>query len=239
MSNMIRVMLPEGPIKGLVVSGSPPRVDIFEGHVETHGLFVESLVVPGLTISLFGNAAHLKQALDQYEKLPRTLVFTNVVAETSSTLFGVRLPSTKDLGIGLKGFPPSVVAISSNSVVKDQFQLGQVVERLDIPSQGIHMSLASGGFTDQRVSKALADYAFADDRELVVKFEKAPPKEKGSNGWWDTGSFRNHSKWTLKRALVGKHSVKKQEEETMQVANATVVESKEQYFIPLVKAEPV
>jgi len=231
-----RINLPEGPVKGLRVTGYPVRVASFDTHMEAIGLFVESLQVPGLSISNFRSVHHFVQALAQYEKLQRTIVLSCVISESDSTLYGVNLPAAQNLGIILKGFPPVVVDIQHNSIVRGRFQLGQVVERVIIPSRNVDISLATGGFTDQNVITKLNEHCQAPDRQLVVKNEKPPPAQKGSNAPIDWGSFQNRSLNNLfKRQLVARG--KPAQEFAVAERIEVVDNSRGQEFIPLVKAE--
>jgi hypothetical protein len=200
------VEIPTGPYVGCTFQGSPPVVDTVDAasplskSVQS-GLYVKALRVPGVEIVNFKDTEHLLETLSQYHQVERTLVFTDVLLG-GPTLFHISLPSGK-LGITLKGFPPAVASVSTDSPLVGRLVPGVMVEQLIVPGCA-PFSLASGGFTDLNVTKRLMEHSHVEGRVLVVAFAAAPHhgQQQGARDAFDVGIFKGS--WGIKRMFYNK-----------------------------------
>ena len=179
---------------GLKLVGSPPTIsDLLKngpltGKV-TSGHYVHGIVMPGVVIDNLIDSGHLTQLLKANVSGPRSIMvspspfFADPVAGTNhkGPLYKHTLPANvSDLGLSMKGFPPAITLVSSNSPLKGRIYEGQGVQAVIIPGQPI-FSLQSGGFTDAKVLEKLASTSEIEARQLVVTDENKAGREKGSS----------------------------------------------------------
>jgi hypothetical protein len=195
------VEIPAGHYVDCTFRGSPPVVDTVDVASPLNksvqiGLHVKALRVPGMEIFNFKDTEHLLETLSQFHQMERTLVLTDVQIG-GPTMFHISLPSGK-LGITLKGFPPVVTSVNTDSPIVGRLAPGMVVEQLIVPGCA-PFSLASGGFTDLNVTKRLTDHSHVEGRVLVLMFAAAPnhPQQQGARDAFDVGFFKGS--WGIKR----------------------------------------
>ena len=213
-----KVDLPPGAVVDDALQGSPPRVqDGKSGMFQSihWGLFVCALEVVGrIKIFNFANQQQLVAELQKYCNEQRVLYLTDAEPEVGSIVYEIVLPKG-DLGLTLKGFPPVISAVSSSSPLFGMVRVGERVERVIIPECNIDLSLSSGGFTNHRVTKTLHEHEDFEGRILVVAQEDSnmrPVNSGGDDLWWDWGSFRDTSRWSLRRMLSNRPSQRIEEE---------------------------
>jgi hypothetical protein len=183
MSTTETIVLPKGPI-GVVFDGKPPIVQeilsdspLF-GTKLAVGQYVQTLIVPGVVeISFITDTQHLLYYLDYYQQAEsRTLILRRHIL-SGPLQFKLTLPATSDnLGLTMAGFPPIITHIAADSPFFGLVQSGMVVDRLYIPGwqPKSELSLATGGFTDANVIKALKDSSHIEGRILVLKILDKP-----------------------------------------------------------------
>jgi hypothetical protein len=201
----LNVGLPVGSSLGLHIAGNPPVVQAIDPDSPLAkagiqpGMYVQTLLVSDAEYSYITDAPSLEEALHYYHDIPRTLVFTDVALEGPPSI-KVTLPVGK-LGIQLKGFPPSVVAVDKMSALYGKLPVGYVVDRLII--DGKELSLATGGFSDVNVKRALNESSHIEGRIMVVNNVTPLGDTRSSNRPFDLGAFVNHTPWSLGR-MFGK-----------------------------------
>jgi hypothetical protein len=208
----LNVGLPVGSSLGLqFASSSPPVVQAIDEDSPLAkagiqpGMFVQTLIVEDAEYSYITDVQSLEEALAFYSHVPRTLVFRDVPLQGPPTVT-ITLPVGTQLGIKLKGFPPTVVEVDKSSTLYGKLPVGYVVERLIIEKK--ELSLASGGFSDVNVRRALEESSHIEGRILVANNVTPLGDTKSSNRPFDLGAFRNHSPWSLNR-MFGKDNKKK------------------------------
>lgn len=200
------IILPRGKI-GVTFDGSPPKVirvtkdSPVQGTVE-EGLYAQTLIVPGCEMSFIPYAARMVADLKYFQDLDRTLILRDT-PQIGPPVWKISLP-VGPVGIVMKGFPPIITQVDANSELKDFIQVGMTVDRLIVPGV-CDMNLATGGFTDARVTKILNDNQTVEGRILVLTLvlEGVPtgnPKTK--NMAFDIDSLLPSKGWTLKRMFT-------------------------------------
>ena len=193
-----------------VLYGSPPRVqdggsELFQSF--HFGLFVSSLEVVGrIKISNFASHHDLLSELQKYCNDSRILYLTDAEPEVVY-LAEVSLPKG-NLGLTLTGFPPFIAAISPSSPIIGMVQVGDQVESVQILDVDLDLNLGSGGFTNHRVAKVLDEHGSAERRVLVVTRSAyaRPSDSRDTSPMWDWGSFRDTTRWSLRRMLSNQPS---------------------------------
>lgn len=236
-----KVIFPANTVVSAVVEemhGSPPRILVAaqSQHATTTpffdsihwGLYVHALEIIGtVKISNFRRHSEVVNSLERYSmmvvqeqeqnNLPSALVLylTDAAPLEEDYLSSEIILPAGDLGLALKGFPPIVSKVHALSPIRDLIQVGQRVDRLIIREREINWSLSSGGFTDQRVAKALNEHDDVENGRILVvvadddvckKKKYSTGKDKGVNMWFDWGSFQNSSRWSLSRMLSDRPS---------------------------------
>lgn len=206
-----KVNIPVGTVVDDAVEGNPPRVKhVMVGPIESPhwGLFVGSLEVVGrVKFSNFATSYQLISELRRYCNEPMILHLTDAQPEVGYVT-EVILPKG-DLGVTLKGFPPIVTAVASSSPILEMVHVGERVERLIIPDYNLDLSLSSGGFTSDRVTRILDEHQNVDGRILIVVQHDSnthPAHVEGENSMFDWGSFRFSPNWTLRRMFSNRPS---------------------------------
>ena len=201
----LNVGLPAGSSLGLHFAGNPPVVQAIDPDSPLAkagiqpGMFVQTLLVSDAEYSCITDTPSLEEALHYYQDIPRTLVFTDVALEGPPSV-KVTLPVGK-LGIKLKGFPPTVVAVDETSALYGKLPVGYVMDRLIV--DGKEFSLATGGFTDVNVKRTINESSPIEGRIMVVKNVTLLGDTKSSSRPFDLGSFVNHTPWSFGR-MFGK-----------------------------------
>jgi hypothetical protein len=199
------VGLPVGSSLGLHFASSPPVVQAIDADSPLAkagiqpGMYVQTLLVEGAEYSYISDAQSLEEALHFYHDIPRTLVFRDFALEGPPSV-KITLP-VGTLGMELKGFPPTVVAVDKSSCLYGKLPVGFVIERLIVEKK--EQSLATGGFSDVNVKRALQESSHIEGRILVAKNITPLGDTKSSNRPFDLGAFCNHSPWNLNR-MFGK-----------------------------------
>mmetsp|Transcript_28982 Transcript_28982/g.47859 ORF Transcript_28982/g.47859 Transcript_28982/m.47859 type:complete len:211 (-) Transcript_28982:84-716(-) len=195
------IILPRGNI-GITFDGSPPKIirvakDSPVQEVE-EGLYAQTLIVPGCEMSFIPYAARLVSDLQYFEQVDRTLVFRDAPL-TGPPIWKLSLP-LGPLGIIMKGFPPVITTVENNSEFKGLIQEGMTVDRLIVPGV-CDLNLASGGFTDTRVTKMLNESQKVEGRILVLTLLVGVPtgKIKSKNKAFDLEGFKPSKGWSLGR----------------------------------------
>jgi hypothetical protein len=209
------------------MQGSPPVVVVAASKLASStvfdtihwGLHIHALEIVGtVKITNFHHHREVVAALQKYKSDERMLYLTDAAPMDDDALsYGIPFPTPGDLGMSLKGFPPIISHISTSSPIYDLLGIGQRVDRLiihgdyDGTNDGIlDWSLSSGGFTAQRVTKALLEHNQLGRRRILVVVVDTNPRRRHADGdtmWFDWGSFRDTtSKWSLKRMLSDRPS---------------------------------
>lgn len=206
-----KVHLPSGAVVDDAVEGDPPRVKHgIVGPMESlhWGLFVDSLEVVGrVKFSNFATSHHLISELRRYCDEPKILYLTDAQPEVGHVT-EIVLPKG-DIGLTLKGFPPIVTAIASSSPILDMVHAGERVERLIIPNCNLNLSLSTGGFTSDRVTRILGEHQNVEGRILIVVQHDSstrPAHTEGESSMFDWGSFQFSPNWTLRRMFSNRPS---------------------------------
>lgn len=196
------IALPRGRI-GVTFDGSPPKVvKVGDGSpiqkVAREGLYVQALIVPRCEMSFIPYASRLVDDLQRFEQTDRTLVFRDAPL-MGPPLWKVSL-SPGPLGIVMKGFPPVITKVDSTSEYRDLIHEGMTVDRLVIPGV-CDLNLASGGFTDARVTKMLSENQQVEGRILVLSLLDGIPtgSTKSKNKMFDLDGFKPSKGWSLDR----------------------------------------
>jgi hypothetical protein len=199
----LNVGLPVGSSIGLhFASSSPPVVEAIDEDSPLAkagiqpGMFVQTLIVEDAEYSNISDVLSLEEALDFYNRVPRTLVFRDAPLQEGPPTVKIILPVGR-LGIQLRGFPPTVVEVDKSSTLYGKLPVGYVVERLIIEKK--ELSLLSGGFSDVNVRRALEESSHIEGRILVANNVAPLGDTKSSSRPFDLGAFCNQSPWSLKR----------------------------------------
>jgi hypothetical protein len=198
------------------LNGSPPRVQ--DGQSELfqsfhYGLFVSALEVVGrIKISNFASHHQLLSELQKYCNYSRILYLTDAEPEVGFVA-EVSLPKG-NLDLTLTGFPPFIAAISPSSPIVGMVQVGDQVESVKILDFDIDLNLSSGGFTNHRVVKVLEEHKSVERRILVVTrgAHARPSYSRDTSPIWDSGAFRDTTRWSLQRILSDQPSKQLEEE---------------------------
>jgi hypothetical protein len=209
------------------IQGSPPLVVAISKLVSSSsavfdtihwGLHVHGLEIVGtVKITRFHHHREVVLALEKYEREERILYLTDAPPMDDDALsYEIPLPTPGELGMTLKGFPPIISHVSTSSPICDLLGTGQRVDRLiiheddDDKNEILDWSLSSGGFTAQRVTKALLEHNRLGRRRILIVVTDTKPRKRHTDGdtmWFDWGSLRDTtSKWSLKRMLSDRPS---------------------------------